>query len=195
MELLRIKKKLRLAEKGHKLLKQKRDALVIEFFKMLNGVKETRAELAEKMADAQKALYTAQAMQGQQDVLRFALGISSNDELNVGSRTIMGVKIHEIKNVKVSNEWYGYFESAVELDSAVVKFRELVPTLMRVSEKQLALKRLGDEISKSKRKVNSLEYLIMPNLRRAKKSISFKLEEQARDNFTRLKKIKARRAG
>lgn len=192
MELLKTKKKLKLAEKGHKLLKEKRDALVMEFFKTLRGIKELRQELAEKMKIAQSAFYKAQAMQGEIDVERFALGINPNISLEFDSRNIMGVKIPEIKDVKVDEQWYGYFESAVELDNAVVRFRELIPTLMKLSEKQLALQRLGEEISKTKRKVNSLEYLIMPELENVKNLISFKLEELERESFTRLKKIKAK---
>jgi len=194
MELLKIKKKLKLAEKGHKLLKEKRDALVMEFFKVLRGIKDVRQELADKMMVAQAALYKAQAMQGQPDVERFALGVKSGSNVNFRSRNVMGVRLPEVKDVRVDNQWFGYFESTVALDNAIVKFRESVPTLMRLAEKQLALRRLGEEISKTKRKVNSLEYLIMPRFEKAKQMISFKLEELERENFTRLKKIKAKQA-
>ena len=104
----------------------------------------------------------------------------------------MGVKMPEIKDVKVDHGWYGYFESSAELDNAVATYRDLMPNLLKLAEKQLALKKLADEISKTKRKVNSLEYIIIPRFEKLIKAIGFKLEERERESFTRLKKIKAK---
>ena len=192
MELLLTKKKLKLAKKGHKLLKEKRDALVGEFFKALKEIKELRKEIGSNLTDAQKALHKAQAIQGEIDVERFALGVSSGVNVDFSTRKIMSVSIPDVSKVEVDYNWYGYFESTVELDDAVKKFRELFPTLVKLSAKQLALTRVAEEIKKTKRKVNSLEYIIMPRLEHVKKMITFKLEEQERENFTRLKIIKAK---
>ncbi|MBN1156269.1 V-type ATP synthase subunit D [Candidatus Woesearchaeota archaeon] len=194
MELLKIRKKLKLAQKGHKLLKQKRDALVIEFFRMLKGIKKDREQLAAQLTSAQKALRMAEAMQGSHDVERFVIGIPPTGQISVTKKSIMGVELPEIQEIKVSNDWFGYFESSLELDSAVVQYRDLVPVLLKLSEKQLALKRLGEEIGRTKRKVNALEYIIMPRIEKTKIGIVFKLAERERENFTRLKKIKMRRA-
>lgn len=194
MGLLLTKKKLKLASKGHKLLKEKRDALISEFFKILKEIKELRKELGASFAQAQDSLYRAQALQGEADVSRLALGVSSGVKVEFETKKIMSVSIPEIKELSVNPQWYGYFESTVELDNAVKKYRELLPTLLKLSAKQLALQKLADEIKATKRKVNSLEYLIMPRLKKTKKMIAFKLEEQERENFTRLKKIKERTA-
>jgi V/A-type H+/Na+-transporting ATPase subunit D len=190
MALLQSKKKLKLASKGHKLLKEKRDALISEFFKVLKEIKSLRKEIGSNLVLAQSALHRAQAIQGEPDVERFALGASSVFEVDISTRKVMSVSIPDVSDINVDYNWYGYFESTVELDDAVKKFREIFPTLIKLSAKQLALKKLADEIKKTKRKVNSLEYIIVPRLQKEKKMITFKLEEQERENFTRLKIIK-----
>ncbi|MFH1390804.1 MAG: V-type ATP synthase subunit D, partial [Candidatus Diapherotrites archaeon] len=123
---------------------------------------------------------------------RFAMGVSSGVNVDFSTRKVMSVDIPDVNKVEVDYNWYGYFESTVELDDAVKKFRELFPTLVKLSAKQLALTKVADEIKKTKRKVNSLEYIIIPRMEKDKKMISFKLEEQERENFTRLKIIKAK---
>ncbi len=192
MALLQTKKKMKLASKGHKLLKEKRDALVMEFFKALKEVKVLRKEIGSSLGDAQKSLYRAQAIQGEVDVERFAAGVASGVDVDFSTKKVMSVSVPDVGEIKVEHQWYGYFESTVELDNAVTKYRALLPTLIKLSAKQLALQKLADEIKKTKRKVNSLEYIIIPKMEKDKKMIQFKLEEQERENFTRLKIIKAK---
>jgi len=190
MELLLAKKKLKLAFKGHKLLKQKRDVLVLEFFKVLKEIKEFRGQIAGNLINAQGSLYNAQAIEGELNIERIALGISSGATIDIGSRSIMGVEVPVVNDIKVENQWHGYFEQTVELDNAIKQYRDIFPELIKLMEKQLMLKHLAEEIKKTKRRVNSLEYLTMPRLEKVKKVITFKLEELERENFSRLKKIK-----
>jgi V/A-type H+/Na+-transporting ATPase subunit D len=190
MGLLLTKKKLKLASKGYKLLKEKRDAMVMEFFKVLNEIKELRKEVAKNISVAQKSLFRAQGLQGVVAINRLTYGLSKEAKLDVGKRSIMGVKVPVIKDVKASDEWFSALYSSPELDNSVIKYREMFPALIRLIEKQLVLQRLADEIQKTKRKVNSLEYLIIPRLKGIKSIINFKLEEREREDFTRLKKIK-----
>ena len=190
MELLLAKKKLKLAFKGHKLLKQKRDVLVLEFFKVLKEIKEFRGQISGNLISAQTSLYNAQAIEGELNIERIALGISSGATIDIGSRSIMGVEVPVVNDIKVENQWHGYFEQTVELDNAIKQYRDIFPELIKLMEKQLMLKHLAEEIKKTKRRVNSLEYLTMPRLEKVKKVITFKLEELERENFSRLKKIK-----
>lgn len=190
MELLLAKKKLKLANKGHKLLKQKRDVLVLEFFNLLREIKKLRMDISGSIVNAQNSLFNAQAVEGELNIERAALGFSSGTSVDIGSRSIMGVEVPVVKDVKVDSQWHGYFEQSVELDSAVKQYRKIFPSLITLMEKQLILKRLAEEIKKTKRRVNSLEYLTIPRLEKTKKIIAFKLEELERENFTRLKKIK-----
>jgi len=190
MELLLARKKLKLAYKGHKLLKQKRDVLILEFFSVLKEIKKLRTEISDLIYKAQNSLYNAQALEGEPNIERVALALSSGAEFTVNKKSIMGVSIPEITDVKTSNNWHGYFAQSVELDNAVFLYRNLFANLLKLAEKQLVLKHLANEIKKTKRRVNSLEYLIIPKFENLKKFITFKLEELERENFSRLKKIK-----
>jgi V/A-type H+-transporting ATPase subunit D len=190
MELLLAKKKLKLAAKGHKLLKQKRDVLVLEFFQILKEIKQLRSLISKNLINAQESLHNAQAIEGELNIERTALGLSSGARIELSSRSIMGVEVPLIKNIEVEHQWHGYFEQTVELDKAIKQYRDMFPDLIRLMEKQLMLKHLAEEIKKTKRRVNSLEYLAMPRLEKTKKIITFKLEELERENFSRLKKIK-----
>ena len=190
MELLLARKKLKLATKGHKLLKQKRDVLVLEFFKVLREIKKLRKEISSNLIKAQGSLYNAQAIEGELNIERAALGLSSGASIDLSSRSIMGVEVPLVKDIKVEHQWHGYFGQTVELDNAVKQYRDIFPELIRLMEKQLMLKHLAEEIKKTKRRVNSLEYLTIPRLESVRKLITFKLEELERENFSRLKKIK-----
>tara|TARA_Y100000310_G_scaffold345393_1_gene464419 strand:- start:1195 stop:1782 length:588 start_codon:yes stop_codon:yes gene_type:complete len=192
MELLLVKKKLKLARKGHKLLKQKRDVLVMEFFSILKDIKKFRVELVDKLAAARDSLLSAQAIEGELDMERISLGLGSGLSISFSSRTIMGVHVPVIEDVKMEPSWHGYFEQTIELDNAIIKYREVFPDFIKLAEKQLVLKRLAEEIKKTKTRVNSLEYLTIPRLEKTKKIIEFKLEELERESFSRLKHIKKR---
>jgi len=192
MQLLIIKRKIKLAKKGHKLLKEKRDALIMEFFSNLKEIKIYRKEIGNSLNESLKVLRIAQAVQGITDVERLALGVSPNLEIEFDSKSVMGIEMPLISRVESKHEWHGFVESSVELDNAMVKFRDFLPSLLKLSAKQLAFRRLGEEIKKTKRRVNSLEYIIIPRLEGARDMIEFKLEELERENFTRLKMIKAK---
>lgn len=192
MELLKLKIKRKLAEKGHRLLKQKRDTLVMEFFATLKEIQELRKGFGEKFAKAQTCMRKAQALQGEPDVARLSLGTASGVELEYSSRNVMGVQVPMMELLPTKQQWYGYYESTVELDEAVALHRELLPDLLKLIEKQLALSKLADEIRKTKRRVNSLEYIAIPHLAHEEKMITLKLEELERESFSRLKIIKAK---
>jgi V/A-type H+-transporting ATPase subunit D len=193
MELLKVKKRIKLALKGHKLLKQKRDVLIIEFFKVLKEIKDHRLQISDKLSKAQKSLYNATALEGTLDIERLSLGLAQDVSVDFGTKSLMGVEIPKLNNLKISYQWPGYQDQSVELDNAIVKYRELFPNFINLSEKQLILYKLADEIKKTKRRVNALEYLTIPRLKEVKKSITFRLEELERENFSRLKVIKKKK--
>jgi V/A-type H+/Na+-transporting ATPase subunit D len=190
MELLNTKKKLKLAQKGHKLLKEKRDALMMEFFATLKQIKVLRREVAAQIKDAQNSLFFAQGFMGVHTIERLVHGLTEHAQVGFSVKSIMGVKVPRVKFAQSSAEWFDAVESTPELDNAVKKYRAIFASLIALSEKQLTLQRLSVEIQKTKRKVNSLDTIIIPNLNKSRKDIAFKLEEVAREDFTRLKKIK-----
>ncbi|MBD3163827.1 V-type ATP synthase subunit D [Candidatus Woesearchaeota archaeon] len=190
MELLKVRKKKKLAEKGHKLLKQKRDVLVMEFFSTLKEIKKLRLNISDKLYKAQLSLYNAAALEGSLDIERLSLGLAEDVSIDISSERVMGVDVPKLKDIKVGYQWPGYYEQSVELDNAIVKYRKLFPDVMKLAEKQLILDKMAAEIKKAKRRVNALEYLILPKLEEAQKGITFRLAELERENFARLKLIK-----
>lgn len=190
MELLKTRKRLKLAQKGHKLLKEKRDVLVMEFFNILKDIKQFRANIAGKLNTAQASLGNSQAIDGEANIQRIATTLSKDVDIEFSNKSLMGVEFPEIKNISVDHIWPGYFDMSVEFDNSVVQYRELFNDILRLSEKQLMLRKLAEEIKKTKRRVNALEFFIIPNLEALKKMVTFKLEELERENFSRLKIIK-----
>lgn len=192
MELLRTKKKLKLAKKGHKLLKEKRDTLVMEFFNTLKDIKKIREGLGEELMEAEHMLFLAETHRGIQDIERVAFGLSGTTQIDFKSKNIMGVRVPELDNITINPEWYSLISSSTYLEAAISDYRELTPRLLKLAELQLKLNLLAEEIKTTKRRVNSLEYITIPSFEYVKKEIAFKLEERERENFTRLKKIKSK---
>ncbi|RMF06194.1 V-type ATP synthase subunit D [Candidatus Woesearchaeota archaeon] len=191
MELLRLKRKKKLAIKGHKLLKEKRDALVSEFFKLIEDLEQYRSKAEEKLSTAFRALVMAQAISGKQDVVIAANSNSSWISLKSETRTIMGVKVPKL-DFEAGKDGRGYskISSSAELDTASEAFEEALKEIIKLAELESTAEKLAEEIKKTKRKVNALEQIVIPRISESITLISMRLEEMERENFARLKVIK-----
>lgn len=196
MALLATKKKIKLATKGHKLLKEKRDALISEFFKVIDELKEMRKKLESELSDAFKSLILAQAVSGVEEIKRSASTTKRITELPMKFRTIMGIKVPvfnwEARETKITEKGYSLVSPSVELDTAAKKFETALNTLIKVAEYEATVKSLAEEIKKTKRKVNALERILIPRLEEDSVYITMRLEEMERETFGRLKIIKAK---
>ena len=196
MELLNIKKRIGLAKKGHKLLKDKRDALFNEFFQAINVARQLRKDVDGQLAEAYRALALAYADVGTLKLSEFAGVSSEHSELSFesGEKNIMGVKSATIGGVSVKRSFdargYSVLDSTAAVDDAARQFEEALEKILKLAESETLIVRLGNEIEKTKRKVNSLEYNVIPALDKARKYIAFRLEEMERDKFFVLKKVK-----
>ncbi len=193
MELIKTKERITLAKKGHKLLKQKRDALILEFFKILKKAQDLRGILAKKVAVGHRSLALAETYHTVQELNKVSLDLRKDIDIEIEVRNVMGVKIPNItaeQSMLASVPAYSVAGTSAKIDSAVDDFSEILQMVVKLAETETAMKRLIIEIEKTKRRVNALEFVLMPRLEEQQKLISFRLEEMERDSFVSLKTIK-----
>ncbi len=195
MELIKTKDRIKLAQKGHKLLKQKRDALILEFFKILKKAQDLRGQLALRMASGYKSLALAETYHNIQDLNKVSLDLRKEIDIDIEVRNVMGVKIPNINARMESRHFlslptYSVAGTSAKIDAAVEDFNDILQMVVKLAETETAMKRLIIEIEKTKRRVNALEFVLIPRLEEEKKLISFRLEEMERDSFVSLKTIK-----
>ncbi len=195
MELLWLRRRVRLAEKGHDLLREKRDALIAEFLDVVGEVRGARKEAEDKLKEAFDYLIIAQAGLGVEEVRQLSLMTPQEISLDISSRSIMGVSVPILELQKeltrnVTDRGYGFMDSSVAVDKCARSFEEALEKLIKLAELEEAVRKLAGEVEKTKRRVNALEYVMIPRLKATRKYIQMRLEEMERENFTRLKKIK-----
>jgi V/A-type H+-transporting ATPase subunit D len=193
-ELLEIKKKIKLTEAGYKILKMKRDGLILEFFKILEEAKCVRQKIVENYEKAMEKIAIAKAVDGVFAVRSAAFALKAHPEIKLRSKNIMGLVVPEIETTSVrttlDKRGYGVIGTSTYIDEAAEAFEDLVETIIKAAEIETTMKRLLDEIEKTKRRVNALEYKVIPGLKEAEDFIEFRLEEMERENIFRLKRIK-----
>jgi len=195
MELILTKDRIKLASKGHKLLKQKRDALILEFFKILKKSQDLRGQLALKLAQGYKSLALAETYHNMQELTKVSLDLRKEIDIDIEVRNVMGVKIPNITTQMETKHFlslptYSVAATSAKIDSAVDDFNEILAMVIKLAETETAMKRLIIEIEKTKRRVNALEFVLIPRLQEQQKMISFRLDEMERDSFVSLKSIK-----
>jgi V/A-type H+-transporting ATPase subunit D len=193
-ELLQIKKKIKLTQAGHKILKMKRDGLVLEFFKILEQAKEIRQKVVDDYQVAMDKIAVAKAVDGVLAVQSAAFALKSHPKIKLRSKNVMGLVVPEIETTsirsKVDERGYGVIGTSSYIDEAADAFENLAETIVLAAEVETTMKRLLDEVEKTKRRVNALEYRVIPDLQEAEAFIEFRLEEMERENIFRLKRIK-----
>ncbi len=195
-ELINTKKKIKLSENGYKILKMKRDGLIMEFFKVLNDAKDSRSILMERYVKAQEMMAVANTIEGAIGVKAAAFSVRENPDITLKSKNIMGVVVPEIASSQVrkaiADRGYGVLGTTPVIDDTAKAFEELVEAIIKSAEIETTMKRLLDEIESTKRRVNALEFKVIPELGEARDFIKMRLDEMEREELFRLKKIKAR---
>jgi V/A-type H+-transporting ATPase subunit D len=195
-ELIQLKNRIKLSERGHKLLKMKRDGLILEFFKILNQARNVRTELDAAFLRAEEKINLASAVNGMISVRSVAFTAKESPEISLSGKNIMGVVVPKISSTGVKKtlleRGYGIIGTNSYIDETADAYEDLVEKIITAAELETTMKRLLDEIEKTKRRVNALEFKIIPELIAAMKYIRFMLEEMERENTFRLKRVKAR---
>ena len=195
MELTRLKKKLATATKGHKLLKDKRDELMRQFLDMVKLNKQLREKVEKAITEANKNFVLASASMSQEALNASMIAPKQEVLLSVGSRNIMSVNVPEYKlNYRTPEQsdifCYGLAFTSCDLDDAVSSLSEILPDMLKLAEVEKSCQLMADEIEKTRRRVNALEHVMIPETNRSIKYISMKLDENERATQTRLMKIK-----
>jgi V/A-type H+-transporting ATPase subunit D len=195
--LMEIEDRIELSERGHDTLEQKRDGLIMEFMDILDQAKDVRRDLTADYERAQRRLDMARAMEGDVAVRGAAAALEQHPEITTQSKNIMGVVVPQIESSKVrkrlDERGYGLLGSSARIDEAADAYEELLETIILAAEVETAMKKMLEEIEKTKRRVNALEFKLLPDLRENQEFIEQKLEEQEREEIFRLKKIKAKK--
>ncbi len=195
MELSKLKKKLSSARRGHKLLKDKRDELMRQFMLMIKENRQLRAEVEAAISEADRYMAVAGSVM-QSEVLETALMLPKQEvELEVGEKNVMSVYIPVFSpkyRTEDTNDIYSYGTAftSIDLDGAVNSLSEVFPKMIRLAEIEKACQLLADEIEKTRRRVNALEHIMIPDYEETIKYITMKLSENERSTTTSLMKVK-----
>jgi len=195
MELSKLKSKLVSARRGHKLLKDKRDELMRQFMNLIKENRQLRIEVEQAISEANRYMAVAGSVM-QREVLETALMLPKQEvELQVNEKNVMSVYIPIfIPNYRTTdtNDIYSYGTAftSIDLDGAVSALSDVFPKMIRLAEVEKACQLLADEIEKTRRRVNALEHIMIPDYEETIKFITMKLSENERSTTTSLMKVK-----
>ena len=193
-ELIKLKGRIKQTKNGYKLLKMKRDGLFHEFRTLLSEMIEAKRDLTAAYRLAKTRIDLANAIEGGLAVRAAAIANSAHPEVEVERRNIMGVVVPSVSGSNLKSTFaergIGFIGSSPYIDEASDSFSELIEKIVKASEMEATLKRLLAEIEATKRRVNALEFKVIPELEDAKVFIQLRLEEMEREETFRLKRFK-----
>ena len=195
MELLKLRRRVKLADKGHRLLKEKRDALISEFMVVIKEYKDARKRVEESLKVAFYNLLMAEVLLGSRDLEQISRITLRDIDVDFMTKNIMAVSvpIMKVDNLirRVHERGYGFLSTNAKLDDAAKNFEESILSVVKLAEVEESVRKIAEEVEKTKRRVNALEYIVIPRLKATIKHIEMRMEEIERESFLRLKKIKA----
>jgi len=195
MELLKLKQRVGLAQRGYDLLTEKMDALVIEFFEILRRIKEARVGAFEQLSAAYRTLSICFAVMGTIETRQASKEAKRELQVDTSTRHVMGIIVPTLRVEKVERtaltRGYSVHATSSVLDDASREFEKALKLLVELAELEESARAIAKELEKTKRRVNALDYIIIPRLRATVKFIAMRLDEMERENFSRLKRIKA----
>ena len=192
IELIKTKRRIKLAKRGLDLLKMKRSAIVMEFFKISRSVKGMRENLRSEIGEAMETLKIAEIVCGTMDIERVAY-MSADPTVGIEMKNVMGVRIPELSqesNQTILSRIYRVSSVPTAINDTITVFEKIYNQIIEIAEKENSMRKLLHEIEKTKRRSNALENLLIPQLNVQARTIRMRLEEIERDMFTTLKIVK-----
>lgn len=193
MELTRLKRRLSTAVRGHKLLKDKQDEMARQFMIYIKRNMELRKKVENMLVDALNQTAVASARMGEKQTLEALMVPVRSAELEIGTKNIMSVNTPTLKQKPyegVLDLPYSFISSSSRLDEAVLSLGAMLKDLLELAEVEKTCNMLSDEMEKTRRRVNALEHVMIPQMTRDIKYITMKLDDYERSNITRLMKVK-----
>lgn len=199
MELSRLKRKLATAQKGHRLLKDKLDELMRRFLEIVKETMALRTETEQALYRVNQKFALAKAMSDSATLYSALLLPTQSVYLSIRIQNVMSVMIprfqFETRSPNADDSYpYGYAFTPFELDEAIGSLREVFPSMLTLAEKEKACYLMADEIEKTRRRVNALEHVMIPDYCKSIRFITMKLDENERGSQVRLMKVKERRS-
>ena len=196
MELTKLKRRLVTATRGHKLLKDKQDELMRRFVDLVRYNDVLRKNVEEELLAAYKDFIMASSVQPPQFIEEALMFPTERISLNITTENVMSVIVPRMEFVRSASSGggiypYGFFNTSDEVDRALKTLYEILPKLLELGEIEKKCALMTDEIEKTRRRVNALEYMTIPQLEETIKFIRMKLDENERGNLVRLMKVKS----
>jgi len=191
MEVLKLKKRLILARRGHRLLRDKQDELMRNFLSLIEEIKALRTEVDRELFEAYRLFLIARSTMPR-EFLDEALALSQVEiSVEVKYIPLLNLRVPDFE-LKIEGDYfsYGFLNTSIELDRALKRYREVITRMVELSEKEKRIEMLSYEIERTRRRVNALEHVLIPNITETIGYINMKLEELERSNLVRLMKIK-----
>jgi V/A-type H+/Na+-transporting ATPase subunit D len=194
MELIKKRAQIKLAEQGRDLLREKMDALIQEFFRIMVSVSKSREELEISAAAAQLSLHIAEAVDDPVAIKSASFATKRAIALDIRGKNIMGVPVPLVERKTVTKSvlerGYSLTGTSGRIDETAERYEAELDLIIGLAETETSLRRLGDEIQMNRRRVNALEQVLIPELKRQAKYIKIAIEEREREDLFRLKKVK-----
>ena len=175
--LLDLKKRLKMTQSGYKVLKMKRDGLIIEFFEVLEKARKMREGVSSDYDSAMEKITIARVVVGDIAVKSAAYALKADPQVSVGSKSIMGMMVPTVEATRIhtdiTEKGYGVISTSAYIEDASMAFEKLLDTIVRAAEVETTMKKLLDEIEKTKRRVNALEFKIIPELNESVRFVRF----------------------
>lgn len=196
MQLLQLKRRLAMARRGHRLLKDKRDELMRQFMELVETIRDLRTEVENGLAKGMKDFLMARTTLSSAEIEASVMYPKRTYGFETTQSSVMGVKVPGFRRDASDDEGsgdiypYGLATTSAELDAAIDSLDAVMPGLLNLAEKEKSAELLADEIERTRRRVNALEYVLIPKLEETIRYITMKLDEAERGNLTRLMKVK-----
>ena len=191
MELLKLKKRVKLAKRGHKLLKDKRDELMKQFLSLIHQNRELREKIEKDIAVVYQNFMVARALMSPEALEEALMLPKTQLTVDISTSLIMSVQVPKIEVEQEGEGFisYGMYGTPFALDQSLEALSALLPNLIRLAEMEKSLELLAQEIERTRRRVNALEYVLIPELETTTRFIEMKLDEMERSALTTLMSI------